>query len=280
MNCEFMPNSAMATAKLASGATSGAPPEPKCRHSGMSASWAAASSGSQWSEWYEGRPRRCGASVKRDRLRPLRRGALDLGDRRLDVPEREHHHRDEAVRRSAAPLVEHEVVPRRHAGLRQVLVGGAEERAAGEARERREAHLDVDPVGVHVGEPVLHLVAAGQHLLEAHGVHPELLRVLPRDRVEADVRDQLVLEDPDLVRRRAPRCEAPAPGTWPAVDPLHTVGCSTTWSSTDTTWTSSGSMPTPSPDVDQISTLNWPGASGTRAPPPDPTPLLHSTQPV
>src|SRR3546814_5449517 len=64
LNCEFIPKRAMATAKLASGATSGAPPEPKWRHSGRSASWAAARNGSQWSLWNDGRPRRCGASVK------------------------------------------------------------------------------------------------------------------------------------------------------------------------------------------------------------------------
>src|SRR3546814_4045269 len=61
----------MATAKLASGATSGAPPEPKWRHSGRSASWAAARNGSQWSLWNDGRPRRCGASVKVMALAPL-----------------------------------------------------------------------------------------------------------------------------------------------------------------------------------------------------------------
>ena len=47
MNCEFIPNRAIATAKLASGAVTGAPPVPKCRHSGMSAAWAAAKNGSQ-----------------------------------------------------------------------------------------------------------------------------------------------------------------------------------------------------------------------------------------
>ena len=112
----------------------------------------------------------------------------------------------------------------------------------------------------------VHLVAAGQHVVEAHGVQPEVLRVLAGDRVEPDVRHQLVLEAPGLrFRRRARRSAGPAPGTSPAADRSTRVGCSTTWSSTDTTWTSSGSMPTPSPDLDQISTLNWPGASGTRA---------------
>ena len=71
VNCEFIPNRAIATAKLASGAVTGAPPVPKCRQSGISASWAAARNGSQWSLWYEGRSSRCGASMKVMAFAPL-----------------------------------------------------------------------------------------------------------------------------------------------------------------------------------------------------------------
>ena len=76
---EFIPNNAMATAKLASAATAGAPPLPKCRHRGMSASCAAARKGSQWSLWKEGRPRRCGASLKVIALAPLAAVRSHLG---------------------------------------------------------------------------------------------------------------------------------------------------------------------------------------------------------
>src|SRR5690606_4799600 len=71
---EFRPNSEIATVKFVeppSGDTFGAPPEPKCSEIGMSVSWAAASSGSQWSVCQEGKPSRCGSSMKVNDFAPF-----------------------------------------------------------------------------------------------------------------------------------------------------------------------------------------------------------------
>ena len=71
VNCEFVPNRAIATAKFASGATFGAPPLPKWRHTGRSASCAAARRLSQWSLCHDGRPEAWGLSVNDTALAPF-----------------------------------------------------------------------------------------------------------------------------------------------------------------------------------------------------------------
>ena len=76
---------------------------------------------------------------ERNRLRALGRGALDLGDRGLDIPERNHHQRDLALGGIGTPLIEDEVVVGADAQLGEVLVLGGVKRAAGEAAEVREA---------------------------------------------------------------------------------------------------------------------------------------------
>src|SRR3954468_17670590 len=60
---ELHPNREMDTAKGASSAVDGALPEvPKCIDSGISASWATAKTGSQWSVWNDGSPSGAGFS--------------------------------------------------------------------------------------------------------------------------------------------------------------------------------------------------------------------------
>jgi hypothetical protein len=67
----FSPNRAMAVVNGASGATVGAPPEPKCRQRGRLASSQMRRNRSQWSVWKEGRPRAWGISVNETALAPF-----------------------------------------------------------------------------------------------------------------------------------------------------------------------------------------------------------------
>src|SRR6516225_2451675 len=69
--CEFSPNRAIDVVNGASGATDGAPPEPKCRHSGRPDSSQIRRKGSQWLVWNDGSPRACGISVKLMALAPF-----------------------------------------------------------------------------------------------------------------------------------------------------------------------------------------------------------------
>ncbi len=83
------------------------------------------------------------------------------------------------------------VVVRAHELGRELFVfqRGAGEELAAELRERREAHGAEDPVGVHVLDPVVDVVATGPHVVERLRVHRVLLGRTARDRVEPDVRE-------------------------------------------------------------------------------------------
>ena len=86
-----------------------------------------------------------------------------------------------------------------HARRRELLVLRREQRAAGEPGEGREAHLRVDPVEVHVGQTSGHVVATGEHLVEADRVDAEVLGVLSRHGVQPDGGNDPVLEAPRLL---------------------------------------------------------------------------------
>ena len=88
---------------------------------GRPASWAADHSGSQCQSPRKGRSKYWGSPVNRIPRCPLRGAALDLGDGRVDVPERRGHDRDEALGRDRDP-VEQEVVVRLHARQHQLGV--------------------------------------------------------------------------------------------------------------------------------------------------------------
>ena len=133
-----------------------------------------------------------------DRLGALGGCALHLGDRCRHVPEGNHHHGDEAIRRRRAPLVEDEVVPGHHARSGELLVLGREERPAGEPGKRWEAHLGVDAVEVHVGQAGSDVVATREHLVEADRVDAEVLGFLPRHGIEPNGGDGAALEAPRL----------------------------------------------------------------------------------
>ncbi|WP_234312027.1 hypothetical protein [Streptomyces griseus] len=67
-----------------------------------------------------------------------------------------------------------------------------------EAREGREVQLREDATGVHVGDPLVDVVAAGPDLLQALRLHAVLLLGPARDRVECGVADPGVPELPDV----------------------------------------------------------------------------------
>ena len=99
----------------------------------------------------------------------------------------------------AAPLVDVPVVVGLHDRERELLVGAGEEQAARERRERREAHAREHAARAHVLHALVHVVAAGAHLVEGGRVDAVLLLGPARDRVETDVGDRLVVEDPHVV---------------------------------------------------------------------------------
>ena len=101
------------------------------------------------------------------------------------VPQRHDRERDEpALAGTAAPLVDHPVVVDLDARQREFLVLTLEERLAAEAGEHvREADRGVDVVGVHVGEALGLVEAAGADLVE---------------------RERLVVEDLEADRGREP----------------------------------------------------------------------------
>jgi hypothetical protein len=70
--------------------------------------------------------------------------------------------------------------------------------ATAEAGEGGEAARRVHPVDVHVLDPLDRVVAARDHVIEAQRLEAVLLGRLPGDRVQADVREDLVLEVPDV----------------------------------------------------------------------------------
>ena len=111
------------------------------------------------------------------RVHAARRVAPHLGGRELRVPQRDQRERDEAAAAVAAPLLDHPVVVRVHARLRELAVLGLEERLAAEARERREAQRRLDPVHVHVVEAGLRVVTTGAHLVVGDRRHRHVVAV-------------------------------------------------------------------------------------------------------
>ena len=79
-----------------------------------------------------------------DRPRAARGVARDLGDREVDVPQRDEAQRDQVTVGVAAPVVDHPVVVRAHALQPELEVVALHERLAAEAWERREGERAVD----------------------------------------------------------------------------------------------------------------------------------------
>ena len=98
----------------------------------------------------------------------------------------------------AGELLEDEVVPRLHAGEREVLVLGLVEDLPAVAGERREEQRGQDEALVHVGDPGRGLVAALAHVVVGDRLGRELLAGLAGDGVEAGGDDLAVLVDPEL----------------------------------------------------------------------------------
>src|SRR5262249_18507039 len=128
---KVMPNRVVTAAWGASADTNGMIFEPpKCMHSGMAASDAAANTPAHAVAW--------GVVGERDGVRSLGRTAFDLLDAEILVPQRQDDDRDVPVGCGRAPLVEQEVVIRPHAEVGQVLVLGEHEFVAAEAGEAGE----------------------------------------------------------------------------------------------------------------------------------------------
>ena len=132
------------------------------------------------------------------RVATLGRAPADLGCRLLGIPDRRHRHRDEATRIGRAPRVDVPVVVRLHERERQVEVV-TQERPSGERRERREVHRRQHAAGIHVLDALVHVVAAGPHLVEALRLHAVLLLRAPGHRVERSRLHHERTEHPDVV---------------------------------------------------------------------------------
>ncbi len=126
------------------------------------------------------------------RVHAARRVAANLGRRELGVPQRHDRERDQATAAVTAPLLDHPVVVRDHARVRELAVLRFEERLAAEPGERRERQRRVDPVHLHVLDAGLGFVAAWPHLVVGDRRHRH---VVP---VEAD-RRHVALVDVDEV---------------------------------------------------------------------------------
>ncbi len=108
--------------------------------------------------------------------------------------------RDEPTRVRAAPGFEVPVVVRADRRERELVVVRPQRQAlAHEAgKERREAQGHVDAVDVHVADARVDVPRAAPHLVETRRLESVLARRPSDHRVEADVRQRLVLPDPGL----------------------------------------------------------------------------------
>ena len=138
---------------------------------------------------------------EREGLGALGGGAVHLGNREIDVPQRQDDQRDVPVRGCGAPFVEHEIVECRHARQRRVAVLPLQEDGSREPGEGGKAQRRFDSVEVHVGQPLHRVVAAGQHLIEARRVDAVILGLLSRHGVETDLGVGLALVLPHLAGR-------------------------------------------------------------------------------
>jgi hypothetical protein len=103
--------------------------------------------------------------------------ASNLRRRERGIPERHDDQRDEAALAVAAPFVDHPVVVREDARVRELAVFRFEERLAAEARERRERQRRVDPVHLHVVDARLRLVATRAHLVVGDRRHCHVVAI-------------------------------------------------------------------------------------------------------
>ena len=115
-----------------------------------------------------GRPRCVGISLKQIARAPRAALRCDLGDREVDVPQRDQAQRDQVAVGVGAPVVDHPVVVGADALQPELEVVALHERLAAEARERRERERAVDAREREVVDARLRLVAAGPHLVVGH----------------------------------------------------------------------------------------------------------------
>ncbi len=134
-----------------------------------------------------GHVERLGVLRERHCVAALLREALDLLRRPLDVVEGQHATRDEAVGVGTAPLVDVPVVVGLDHDLVDVGVRPLVQHLARKAGPVGEVQAGELTTGVHVTDALVHVVAAGPHLVVAAGIDVEVLRVLPGNRVEAQV---------------------------------------------------------------------------------------------
>ena len=164
----------------------------------MSASWAAARNGSQWSLWNDGRPSRCGASVKVIALAPLaavrstsateactsQKGTITIGMNRSGAAA------DHSSRMKSFQATTHAAASSLSSAEKNV--------PPAKPGKDGKAHLSVHPVEIHVGKSGGDVVATREHLVEADRVDAEVLGVLAGHGIEPDGRDDLALETPGL----------------------------------------------------------------------------------
>lgn len=193
----------MLTAGGMSGPVTGVAPDvPTCGHRGIRASSAAASTGSQYRLCQDGKFSAGDEDLREaDPPSALGRGAVDLGDAQVDVPQRQYDQRHEPAGRKGAKLIDDEVVVGLDAQQRQFLIFAEEEPGAGVAAERREADLGMYTVGVHVLDPCRRVITPRGHILESDRIEVQI-RLFPAGGRRDAIRDVgPALVEPHLIAR-------------------------------------------------------------------------------
>ena len=90
------------------------------------------------------------------------------------VPQRQDARTDDPLGIGRLPLVDEPIVVRAHQRQRVGPVLDLDERGAGEPGQRRERHLRVDAVDVHVLDTLARVVTALPHRVEGLGLRAEL----------------------------------------------------------------------------------------------------------
>ena len=162
------------------------------------------------------------------------RHALGLGRPRAPTSHSWHdRHRHEHLGRGRAPLVDHEVVPRLHADVGELLVGEGLELAPAEARQRREVRrwrrcrCSAGPWPARAGRS-----SPGSCRSNRAGSMPHVSLGLPATALSPIVVFRAALPDPVSGCRRPRRRAAPAHATSAGTRSTHTPAGSTMWSST------------------------------------------------